>query len=314
MADDFYKGRTVRVVVGSGAGGGYDTFARVLSSHWPRHIPGNPTFIVTNMPGAGSLVAANHLANVADKDGSVIGGLNPGIVDTAILFPAKAKHDPRKLNWIGSILRETQLATAWHTSGVTKLDDVFKKELIVSASGGASEIYPKFLNGLLGTKFKVVSGYKGTYESFLALERGEAEGVAGITYASLQATQGAALKEGKIKIIAQFGLERHPELPDVPMVMDYGKTPDDKAALNLMLARQEFGRPFAAPPAIPADRLTKLRRSFDATMKDGQFLADVKKRKLDVDPITGERIQELVSKIFEVSDATVGRVREILKK
>lgn len=312
-AEDFYKGRTVRLVVGSGAGGGYDTFSRLLAAHWANNIPGTPTIIVTNMAGAGSLLAANYLANVAERDGTAVGGLNPGLVDTAVLFPQKAKHDPRQLNWIGSMLRETQVSTAASSSGISKLDDVFKKELIVAASGGASEIYPKLLNGLLGTKFKIVSGYKGTHEGFLAVERGEAQGVAGITLASVRNTQGALLRDGKIKIIAQFGLQRHADLPDVPLVIDYAKTPEDKAALQLMLARQEFGRPFAAPPGLPAERVALLRSTFDKTMADQAFLEDAKKRQLEIEPIGGERIQELIKAIYETPSATVERVRAILK-
>lgn len=311
-ADDFFAGKQIRVVVGASPGGGYDTFARTLAAHWGRHIPGNPGFVIANMPGAGSLVAANHLSNVAERDGTVVGGLNPGLIDHSIMFPDKAKHDPRQLGWIGSILQETQVAIARADSGIQSLDDVFKQELIVAGSGGATVTYPRLLNGLLGTKFRVVTGYPGTNEGFLALERGEVHGNGGTTWASLKATQGALLASGAIIPIAQYGLRPHPELEGVPMVLDYARNDEERAALQLMLARQEFGRPYAAPPGLPAARLTLLRRSFDATMEDPRFKAEIEQRKLDLDPIPGERIQELIEGMYQTPSETVDRVRTIM--
>lgn len=308
-----WKGKPIQMVVGSAPGGGYDTFARTIAPHLGRHLPGQPTVIIQNMPGAGSLLATNHLYNVAPRDGSVIGGLNPQLATEPLVRPDRAKYDPRKLSWIGSALRETHVALAWHTSPIKSFDDIFKTELIVAGSGGATDTFPNFLNILLNTKFKVVSGYKGTREGMLAMERGEATGNGGTTWASLKATQTQWLQEGKVRVILQYGLSKHPELPNVPWIYDYAKTADDRAAMNLVFARQEFGRPYAGPPELPAPILAMLRQAFDATMKDPVFLAEAEKRRLDLDPITGVAIQKLVDDLYASSPAVVARVKVILE-
>jgi tripartite-type tricarboxylate transporter receptor subunit TctC len=309
-----WKGKPITMVLGSAPGGGYDTFARTIAPHLGRHLPGRPTIIIQNMPGAGSLLATNHLYNVAARDGSVIAGLNPQLATEPLVRPERAKYDPRKLSWIGSALRETHVALAWHTSPVKTFDDVFKHELIVAGSGGATDTFPLFLNSLLNTKFKVIAGYKGTRQGMLAMERGEATGNGGTTWASLKATQGQWLKEGKIRVILQYGLSKHPELPNVPWIYDYAKSAEDKAAMNLVFARQEFGRPYAGPPELPPAILALYRQAFDATMKDPAFLADAEKRKLDLDPITGDAIQKLVDNLYTAPPAVIERVKDILAK
>lgn len=308
-----WKNKPIQMVVGSAPGGGYDAFARIVAPHLGRHLPGQPTIVIQNMPGAGSLLATNHLYNVAPRDGSVIGGLNPQLATEPLVRPDRAKYDPRKLSWIGSTLRETHVALAWHTSPVKSFDDVFTQELILAGSGGATDTFPNFLNILLNTKFKVVSGYKGTREGMLAMERGEVTGNGGTTWASLKATQGQWLEEGKVRVILQYGLSKHPELPNVPWIYDYAKTADDRAAMNLVFARQEFGRPYAGPPELPAPILAMLRQAFDATMKDPVFLAEAEKRKLDLDPITGDEIQKLVDDLYSSSPDVVARVKVILE-
>lgn len=311
-ADDFFAGKQVRIIVGAGPGTGYDLFAQVLANHWNKQIPGAPSLIVSHMPGAGSLVAANYLANVAPRDGTVIGALNPGIVDQAILFPDQAKYDAKRFGWIGSILRETQVAVVWHTAAVTKFDDVFQKETILAVSGGGTEIYPKLMNGLLGTKFKLVPGYKSSFDAFLAMERREADGQGAVTLAAIRGGQTANFRDGKLIIFAQLGLKKHPELPNTPLVLDYAKSQAERTALLLMLARQEFGRPFATPQDMPAERLVILRRAFDATMKDAGFLAEIKQRDLDLDPTSGEEIDEMVAQIISAPKDVVDRVRSLL--
>lgn len=313
-ADEFYSGKQVRIIVGAGPGTGYDLFARVLANHWNKHISGAPAMIVSHMPGAGSLVAANFLANVAPRDGTVIGALNPGIVDQAVLFPDQAKYDARRFGWIGSILRETQVAVVWHTAAVTKFDDVFQREMILAVSGGGTEIYPKLMNGLLGTRFKLVPGYKSSFDAFLAMERREADGQGAVTLAAIRGGQTANFRDGKLIIFAQLGLEKHPELPNVPLVLDYAKTPAERTALLLMLARQEFGRPFATPQDVPTPRVSLLRRAFDATMKDAAFIAEIKQRDLDMAPITGEAIDDMVAQIIGAPKDVVDSVRAILSK
>lgn len=308
-----WKGKPIQMVVGSAPGGGYDTFARTIAPHMSRHLPGQPTIIIQNMPGAGSLLATNHLYNVAPRDGTVIGGLNPQLATEPLVRPERAKYDPRRMSWIGSALRETHVALAWHTSPIKSFDDLFSQELIVAGSGGATDTFPNFLNILLNTKFKVVAGYKGTREGMLAMERGEATGNGGTTWASLKATQGQWLQEGKVRVILQYGLSKHPELANVPWIYDYAKTAEDRAAMNLVFARQEFGRPYAGPPDLPAPILALYRQAFDATMKDPAFLAEAEKRRLDLDPITGDQIQKLIDDLYSVSPAVVARVKVILE-
>lgn len=307
-----WKSKPIQMIVGSAPGGGYDAFARTVAPHIGRHLPGQPAIVIQNMPGAGSLLATNHLYNVAPRDGTVIAGLNPQLATEPLVRPDRAKYDPRKLGWIGSTLRETHVALAWHDSPIKTFDDVFKHELIVAGSGGATDTFPNFLNTLLQTKFKVVSGYKGTREGMLAMERGEATGNGGTTWASLKATQGQWLKEGKVRVILQYGLSKHPELSNVPWIYDYAKTLDDKAAMNLVFARQEFGRPYAGPPGLPPAILALFRKAFDETMKDPAFLAEAEKRKLDLDPITGDEIQKLVDELYTAPPSVVERVKDIL--
>lgn len=309
-----WKGKQIIMILGSAPGGGYDTFARTIAPHLGHHLPGQPTIVIQNMPGAGSLLATNHLYNVAARDGSVIGGLNPQLATEPLVRPERAKYDPRKLSWIGSALRETHVALAWHTSPVKTFDDLFQHELIVAGSGGATDTFPIFLNSLLNTKFKVIAGYKGTREGMLAMERGEATGNGGTTWASLKATQAQWLQEGKIRVILQYGLTKHPELPNVAWIYDYAKSDDDKAAMNLVFARQEFGRPYAGPPEMPPAILALYRKAFDETMTDKAFLAEAEKRKLDLDPIDGDAIQKLVDELYKTSPAVIDRVKDILAK
>lgn len=313
QAQDFYKGKTINLIVGSAVGGGYDAYGRLVAEHIRQHIPGNPVIVIQNMPGVGSLLLTNHLANVAVRDGTVIGAVNPLITTQPLFYPKRARFDPRTFGWIGSVLRENHIGLARSDSGVTSFDDVFNKELIVAGTGGATNSYPLLTNAILKTRFKVVSGYKGTAQGMLAVERGEAGGLIGITWASAQATQSAALKSGKLHVIVQFGLEKHPDLPNVPWVFDYAKTPDDRAALRLILSNQEYGRPFITPPGVPDKTLGILRTAFEATMKDPAFLADAKKRNIDIDPVGGKAIQQLVEETYRSSPQIVERVGPIFR-
>jgi tripartite-type tricarboxylate transporter receptor subunit TctC len=311
-AAPYYKGKQIRIVVGGSAGGGYDTFARVIAAHMNAHIPGEPTFVIQNMNGAGSLIATNHVYNVGPKDGTEIGALNPQISTDPMFHPDRAKFDPRKLQWIGSALRENHIGIAWSNSSFKTFDEAFKSELVVAGSGGSTDQYPLFTNGLLGTKFKVVSGYPGTKEGFLALERGEVTGNVGITWASLKATEGEWIRDKKVQVFVQFGLTKHPELPNVSWIYDYAKNDDDRAAMNLIFAAQEFGRPYAVAPEVPAAVVATLRQAFDATMQDKGFLADAAKRKLDLDPVGGKNIQSIMDDMYKASPATIARVKGIL--
>jgi tripartite-type tricarboxylate transporter receptor subunit TctC len=310
----FYKDKTLRVIVGSAPGGGYDAYARVVAEHLRKHIPGNPTIIVQNMPGVGSLVATNHLTNVAPKDGTVIGAINAVMATIPLLRPDQAKFDPRTMNWLGSTLRETHIGFVSARSSVKSIEDTLTTEVVVAGTGGSSSSYPVIANAVLNTKFKVVQGYQGTAQGMLAMERGEVDGIIGITWASVKATQQAALRDGKLRVLAQFGLRKHPELPNIPLVLDLAKTPEDRAAMQLVFSAQELGRPWMAPEGVPADIIAILRKAFDDTMADPDFRADAAKRKLDLEPTSGAEIQEIVKEIYKTPPAVVERIRPILEK
>jgi tripartite-type tricarboxylate transporter receptor subunit TctC len=309
--EERFRGKQIRLLIGSSPGGGYDTFARAIAAHWSKHMPGNPTFVPQNMPGPMSLSVANHIFSVALKDGTAIGAVNPQIVTEAILHPDRARFDARQFVWIGSALRETQVAIARADAPVRAFEDALQKELIVGGSGGSSNSFPTISNAILGTKFKIVSGYPGTRESNLAMERGEVQGIAGITWASVKATMGDHLAAKKVVVIGQYGQKTHPELAHVPHVPALARTPDQRAALLLLFATQEFGRPFIAPPGLPADVAEALRSSFMKTLEDPEFLAEAKKRGLDIDAASGSEIQALVEQLYATPPETVDRVRTI---
>ena len=308
----YFQGKQIRLYVGSAPGGGYDAFARVIAVHLPRHISGQPNIIVQNMPGAGSLVLANHIYNLGAKDGTDIGAVNPQISTDPMFHPDRVKFDPRKFNWIGSALRENHVGVAWHTTQFSTFDDAYKTELVVAGSGGSTDTYPTFTNGLLGTRFKVVSGYKGTKEGMLAMERGEVTGNVGITWASLKATSGDWVGTSQVRVFVQFGLTKHPELPDVPWIYDYARNDDDRSAMDLVFASQEFGRPYIAPPGVPAPVVTILRKAFDDTMSDPEFQTETARRKLDLEPVSGADIQAIMEKIYQAPPAVIERVKKIL--
>jgi tripartite-type tricarboxylate transporter receptor subunit TctC len=312
--EPFYKDKTLRIIVGSAPGGGYDAYARVVSEHMRRHIPGNPVIVVQNMPGAGSLVATNHIANVAAKDGTVIGAINPLMATDPLLHPERAKFDPRKLNWIGSTLRETHVGVVRSASPVKTLQDTQTNEVLVAGTGGSTNAYPVVSNAVLNTKFKVISGYQGTAQGMLAVERGEVDGIVGITWASVKGTQQAALRDGKLRVIAQFGLRKHPELANIPLVLDLAKTPEDQAAMRLVFSAQELGRPWMAPEGVPPQLIAILRKAFDDTMADPAFRAEAEKRKLDLEPTPGAEIQGIVEDIYKTPPAVVDRIKPFLEQ
>ena len=308
-----YRGKTVRIVVGAAAGGGFDAYARLLAAHLGRQLPGTPQVIVQNMPGAGALVATNHIANAAPRDGTQIGAGNPGIVTDSLFYPERFRVDTRRLKWIGNALRETHVATTWHLAPVQTFDQVFQREFLVAGSGGSSTTYPLVLNGVLGTRFRMIAGYAGTAEANLAVERGEVHGIAAITWASLKATQSSALESGRLRPLVQFGLEKHRELPAVPWIYDYVRNDADRAALNLMFGTQEFGRPFFVAEGVPDATVAVLRAAFDRTMESPEFRADAARRGLDLDPTTGAEIHAVIEQIHTTPRDVIDRVRRILE-
>jgi tripartite-type tricarboxylate transporter receptor subunit TctC len=310
--EPFFKDKTLRIIVGSAPGGGYDAYARLVGDHMRRHIPGNPQIVVQNMPGAGSLVATNHIANVAPKDGTVIGAINAAMTTQPLIKPETAKFDPRKMNWIGSTLREYHIGLLRANSPVKTIEDAQKVEIPVAGTGGSTSTYPTIANAILNTKFKTIQGYQGTAQGMLAMERGEVDGVMGITWASIKATQAAALRDGKIRLLTQFGVRKHPELPEIPLVLDSATSPEDKAALRLVFSSQDVGRPWVAPEGVPEKTVAILRKAFDDTMADPEFKADAAKRKLDLDPTSGKELQQVVEDIFKTPAAVVERVKPFL--
>ena len=310
----YFKDKQIRLIIGSAPGGGYDTYGRLLSNHMRRHLPGNPTIIVQNMPGAGSLVLGNYLYNVAPKDGTVFGAVNALLATDPLMYPERVKFDPRQFRWLGSALKETHAGVVWHTSPVQTFDDVFKQELIVAGTGGATNLYPVLTDAILGTKLKMIPGYQGTKQGMLAMERGEVAGNVGITWASLKATTGPWLHDGRIKVFIQYGLQKHPELPGVPWIYDYAKNDDDRAAMDLSFGNQEFGRPFIAPPGVPDAVVGLLRTAFEETMNDPDFLADAEKHQADLDFTSGADIQSLIDKFYKTPPAVIDRIKTILER
>jgi tripartite-type tricarboxylate transporter receptor subunit TctC len=299
---DFYKGKNVDLYVGYSVGGGYDLYARVLARHIGAHIPGNPTIVVKNMEGAGSLRLANWLYRVAPKDGSVFGIIGRGTGFDPLLSQQGAQFDGPKFTWIGSGNHEVSVCVSYgDRAGVTKFADLMSHEMTVGGTGASADTdqFPRVVNGVLGTKMKIVSGYPGGNDIVLAMERGELQGRCGWSWSSVKATHGAWIAGKKINVLVQLALQKHPELPDVPLVTDLATNDQQRQILRLIFARQVMGRPFLAPPGIPPERVAALRTAFDETMKDPTFLADAEKAQLEVNPVSGEELQKLVADIYK---------------
>ena len=297
-------------------GGGYDIYARVLAQFMGRHLPGSPSVVVKNMEGAGGLVLANWLTAVAPRDGTVFGTFARGTPFNPLLgAPGAQFKDDKAFTYVGSANDEVSVCVASKASGVRAFNDLFTKELIVGGFGAdtESEQHVRVLDGVLGTKFKLVTGYKGGSDVALAVERGEVEGRCGYSWTGLKSVQADALRDGRLIVLVQNSLNKHPDLPNVPLIMDYAKTDAQKDKLRLVFAPQKMGRPFMAPPNIPPERLEDLRRAFDATMKDPDFLAVAEKAQLEISPITGEAMQALVESIYQTPKQTALEVGALMR-
>jgi tripartite-type tricarboxylate transporter receptor subunit TctC len=307
--------KVVNLYVGYTAGGGYDVYGRIVARYMGPHLPGNPTIVVQNMPGAGSLRLANWLYSVAPKDGSVFGIVARGIAFDTLLGMPGASYDATKFNWIGSANDEVSVCVAWHTSGITSFEQTMEKEMVVGGTGGSADTdqFPKVFNGVLGTKYKIVAGYPGGNDINLAMERGEVQGRCGWSWSSVKATQAEWLRSKKINVLVQLSLSKHPDLPDVPLIMDLAKTPLQKGIFQLVFARQVLGRPFLAPPGLPADRVAALRKAFMDTMQDKDYLAEADRAKLEVTPVSGEALQKVVSDAYAMPPEVIKKTAELLK-
>ncbi len=313
VAQEFFAGKTVTLVVGYQAGSLYDTNARFVARHLARFIPGNPSVIVRNMPGAGTLNAANHVANLAPKDGTTIGLVARGMSIEPLLGGQGVRFEPLKLNWIGSTSPEVSVIAVRSDTGVKTLDDVKQRELVVAgpALGTDGVTYPTTLNNLLGTKFKIVTGYRSGAEMTLAVERREVEGRGSWSWASFRNDGMAMLKRGELVLLVQMATAKSPEIPGVPLVMDFAKTPEHRQILELLLAGQAMAWPVFAPPEVPAERVAQLRQAYLAMLKDAETLADARKLGIDVDPVPGTQIAELLTRVYATPSAVVEKVREL---
>lgn len=318
-AADFYKGKRLTLIVGYAAGGGYDTYARLAAQHFARNLAGSPGVIVQNMPGADSLTALNHLSNRANRDGTVIATFSRTLAISPLLGQLskdKAQYDPQKLFWIGSFNNEVSVVAIWAATGVKSVEDLKSREVLVGATGltSSNAVYPYVANNVIGTKFKVITGYPGTSHMTLAMERGEIHGNAGWSLSSVYAQHPAWIKEKKLNILMQLSTAKHPSLPDVPLILDLAKNANDRKAMELVFAPLALGRPLAAPPGIPADRGAALRTAFDATVKDKVFLAAADKAKLDITPIGGSDIQTLIANMYSSSAEVVDLAEKIVQR
>src|SRR5438552_2416045 len=281
---EFYKGKTVELYIAYSVGGGYDLYARLLARHLGKHIPGNPTVVPKNMEGAGGLRLANWLYQAAPKDGTVLGATSRSVAFENILGNKAAQYDASKFTWIGSANDEVSVCVSWENSGVTTFEDLYVKELAVGSTGVADDTYqfPRFVNNALGTKMKIVTGYPGGNDVSLALERGEVQGRCGWSWSSIKTTRFNWVRDKRIVVLVQMSLTKHPDLPDVPLIMDLAKTNEQRQIFKMIFARQTMGRPYLAPPGVPPDRLAALRQGFMDTMTNKEFLADAEANKFEI--------------------------------
>ncbi len=308
----FYAGKQITLIAGSGVGGGYDLLARLTARHLGRLIPGHPTIIVQNLPAAGSLVATNQIYNTAPKDGTVIALIQRGMLLARLTNPAGVRFELEKLNWLGNLSSETGLVLAWHTAPHRSAQDLFERELIVGGQTGVDpEITPRLYNSLIGTKFKIVTGYNGTAEIALAIERGEVQGIGDWSWASFKKQRPDWLRDKKVTLLMQGALHRDPELPDLPSALDFVKTQADRKVMELFFTQKTIARPVIAPPGVPAEHLAALRAAFAALATDRDFLADAEKSKLDVAPISGDAVDKVVALIAGTPPEVADRFAKI---
>jgi tripartite-type tricarboxylate transporter receptor subunit TctC len=306
---EFYAGKQISLIVGASPGGGYDTQARLVARHLGKHIAGNPTIVVQNMPAAGSLAATNHIYNVAAKDGTVIALVMRGMLLIKNWNPASVRFDLGHLNWLGSINSEVAVTAAWHTAPHKTAGDLFEQELIVGGTTGVDpETTPRLFNALIGTKFKIINGYPGTTEIILAMERGELQGIGDWSWSSIKAARPDWLRDRKITLLMQAALPKEPELADVPSALDFVKNDADRKVMELYLTQKAVARPLIAPPGVPPDRLAALRAGFIALAQDSEFLADARKAKLEVAPVPGEAVDKVISLITSASPEVAERL------
>jgi len=311
---DFYAGKNLQVVIGVSAGGGYDTWGRLVARHIVRKLPGNPTAVPQNMPGAGSITAGNHIFNAAARDGTVIGILNRDAPLAPLTGSAAARFDATRFSWIGTPTVETNVCFVSSKASVRSIEDISKREVILGAvgPGSGSYNYPKALAGLLDLKIKLISGFPGSTDVLLAMERGEVDGMCE-SLDSVESRKPGAIKAKQLHVLFQGGMEPSPELPGVPFIRDFARNEEERQAIKLLYAGQGLGRPFIAPPDLVTGRLATLRKAFDETMKDAEFLAEAKKLRLDVEPRTGAELEVLVKELYAAPKELMRRLSDLVR-
>jgi tripartite-type tricarboxylate transporter receptor subunit TctC len=307
---DFYRGRTINIYIGYSAGGGYDFYGRLVARHLGRHVPGQPAVVPQNMPGAGSIRAANYVYSVAAKDGTALGIVTQTIALEEALGTPGVQYKAAEFNWIGRTTSNVDVMLMWHTSKVKTFEDAYKYEVPVAGTGpgSASEVMPQLLDGLLGTKFKIIGGYPGATEGMIAMERGEVEG-SHTSWNTVKLSKQDWLRDHKISILVQYAQERHPDLPGVPTMVEVGRTPEERQVLALYASGAVVGRAFFAPPRTPKQRVAALRTAFDAMLKDEQFLGEIKKTNAEFDPMSGTEMQAVIERAAAIPEAVRQRAR-----
>jgi tripartite-type tricarboxylate transporter receptor subunit TctC len=311
---DFYKGKTLTIVLGVDPGGTYDNSARLVSRFMGKYIPGNPNIVIQYMTGVNAVPAANYVYNIAPHDGTAIWAGTRLAPFEPLFGNPNARFDVSKLRWMGSTASEVGVVIAWHTAPVQTTADLFEKELIVGATipSGDTYLYPNALNKLLGTKFKMVSGYSSQEPIGIAMEKGEVQGSGNWSWSGIPAFHPDWLSEKKIRVLMQLGLRKHPDLPDVPLVMDYARTDEQKQILSILMGMKQFGYPFFVPPGVPAERADALVKAFADTLHDPEFLAEAKKQKRDAGMATGEEMTKVVNAAYALPPALIQKARDVV--
>jgi len=318
LAQDFYAGKSITMLVGSAPGGGYDVYSRLIARHWSNYIPGNPSIVIRNMPAAGSLVAMNALANASPKDGTTIAAVQNHIgIEPVMALTGRAdnaKYDGRTVKWIGSAAKEVPVAVAWHTSGFNQFADAQKREMLVGSPGVAtsSSVYANVLNHLAGTRFKVITGYVDVSALNLAMENNEIQGRIGWYVSSLLSTKRQWIEQGLVKVLVQMADEKHAAFPNVPLAIEFVTDAAKRAQLAFSTSWLVMGRPFVAPAGVPAERVKLLRESFLKTLADPALQQEAAKLGLEIGPMSGEAVQALIAKIYATPGETIDAVRALI--
>jgi tripartite-type tricarboxylate transporter receptor subunit TctC len=312
--EQFYKGKNINLIIGYSAGGGYDTYARLLARHLGKHVPGNPTIVPQNMTGAGSLRAAAYIYSAAPKDGTAIGTFARGMAIYP-LITGGTEFDGRKFNWLGSMTQDTSLCISSTKSSIHTLQDMIDKPSNMGGEGPGADpdIFASMYKNVFQSKLKLVTGYHGTADIMLAIQRGELDGLCGISWSTMKASYAQYLKDNQVRILVQAARSKNADLSNIPLITDIAKTDEQKQTLALLIDPQEMARPFAAPPDIPADRADALRKAFDATMKDADFIAEAKKLNIEIAPVSAERLDSLVKKLYQTPPTIVEAARKAIQ-